>query len=74
MHSLKTQFEDYGENLYIRLSNEVSDRIPREITKFEADFSAKVRKDSNQLLIEGTRHTEKTVMILESQMEDLRIN
>lgn len=74
MHSLKTQFEDYGENLYIRLSNDISDRISREITKFETDFSAKVRKDLNQLLIEGTRHTEKTIMILESQMEDLRIN
>ena len=53
---MKSQFEEYGENLYIRLSNEMSDRISSETRRFETDLQAHIRKDTHSVLMEGLRH------------------
>ncbi len=56
MKFMKSQFEEYGENLYIRLSNEMSDRISSETRRFETDLQAHIRKDTHSVLMEGLRH------------------
>lgn len=73
MSSLKTQFEDYGETLYIRLSNEFSDSISRQLQAIEEELSGKLRRDGKQLIMEGLRSLEKSCMLAESKMEDLKI-
>lgn len=66
LQMMRAHFEDYGESLYVRLSNEVSDRISSEVRRFEAELSSQIRRDTLSMLMENLRHQEKQVMILES--------
>ena len=56
LQMMRGHFEDYGESLYVRLSNEVSDRISSEIRRFEAELSSQSRRDTLSMLMENLRH------------------
>ena len=70
---MKGLFEEIGENIYVRLSNEFSDSLSMEVKKFQTDFSSLIRKESTVLVLDTLRGTEKQIMLLEGNMEDLKL-
>jgi len=56
---MKGLFEEIGENIYVRLGNEFSDRLSMEVRKFQTEFSTMLRKESNVLILDCLRDTEK---------------
>jgi len=71
---MKLLFEEIGESIYVRLSNEFSDRLSQEVMKFQTEFTMQLRKDSNVLILDSLRSTEKQIMLLEGTMEDLKLS
>lgn len=71
---MKLLFEEIGESIYVRLSNEFSDRLSQEVMKFQTEFTTQLRKDSNVLILDSLRCTEKQIMLLEGTMEDLKLS
>ena len=71
---MKLLFEEIGESIYVRLSNEFSDRLSQEVMKFQTEFTTQLRKDSNVLILDSLRSTEKQIMLLEGTMEDLNLS
>jgi hypothetical protein len=71
---MKLLFEEIGESIYVRLSNEFSDRLSQEVMKFQTEFTTQLRKDSNVLILDSLRSTEKQIMLLEGTMEDLKLS
>jgi hypothetical protein len=71
---MKLLFEEIGESIYVRLSNEFSDRLSQEVMKFKTEFTTQLRKDSNVLILDSLRSTEKQIMLLEGTMEDLKLS
>lgn len=71
---MKLMFEEMGESIYVRLGNEFSDRLSQEVRKFQTEFSTQLRKESNVIILDSLRTTEKQVMLLEGTMEDLKLS
>ncbi len=71
---MKLLFEEMGESIYVRLSNEFSDRLSQEVRKFQTEFTTQLRKDANVLILDSLRSTEKQIMLLEGTMEDLKLS
>lgn len=72
--NMKAMIEVMGENIYIRQGNEFSDRLSMEVKKFKTEFSQVLRKESNVLILDSLRATEKQIMLLEGNMEDLKLS
>ena len=70
---VKAFTEDFCESLHIKLSNEFKQHLDNHLGSFKVDFSSHMRKDIAELLMDNMRSIEKSVMVLEGDMEDLKI-
>ena len=66
--------EIFATNMQNQLSTEFKGWLGAEVKVFKTEFLSQVRKDSNAFLLQGLHSTEKNIMILEGQCEDLKIS
>ena len=56
------------------LSKDFKSWLAQEVRCFWTEFSSKVRKESNAMLLDGLTATEKKIMLLEGRFEDIKLS
>ena len=72
-HNIKTQFEDFGNSIYEKISIEVQDKIAFELTKSLTILQDSINSDFTTIINENLKPIDLKILTFENHCEDLRI-
>eukprot|EP00347_Sterkiella_histriomuscorum_P007377 403349172 len=71
--NIKNQFEEFGNNIYERITGDLLQQIQSQMDKQSQELSLSLREETNSVLMQGLTQSDQKLMNFESQIEDIRI-
>ncbi|CDW84164.1 UNKNOWN [Stylonychia lemnae] len=72
--NIKQQFEDFGNSIYDRVTNDLLSQIQQEIKSQSNQLQTSLREEANSIVMAGLTQNDKKIMGVEAQLEDIKIS